>query len=162
MAESAIRESSITDYIEDYRDLSISYDTMHLKEKESSTLDSSGISEMVLLGDSFIQKYKGDLEDLVLSKTFNREESRKYLNNPWVLSYDLYGSVEFWFLLLELNGMSSAIEFTRKTIKVYDQSLPTVIDTIIAAEEDFINLNAAELDDTIANDTDDTSDISDE
>jgi len=162
MAESATGESSISEYIDDYRDLSISFDTMHLKEKETSTEDSFGTSEMILLNDSFIQKYKGDLEDLIITKEFNRDETRKYKNNPWALSYDLYGSVEFWFLLLELNGLYSAIEFTGKSCKVYDQSLPTVIDTIIAAEEDFINENEAELNDIVEYDTDDTSDVSDD
>lgn len=162
MAESATREASITDYIDDHKDLSISFDTLHLKEKAQFTEDSSGITEGILLGDSFVQKYKGDLDELVVEKTFTADEARKYMNNPWALSYDLYGSVEYWFLLLDLNNMYSAIEFTQKTINVYDASLPDVIDVILASEEDFINTNEAEIngsDDEDVNDSDSDDDI---
>lgn len=163
LAETATSEAVISDYIEDYRDLSLSFDTMHLKENATFTEDSAGISDGTILGDSFIQKYKTDLEDLIMTKTFTKEESTKYMCNPWSLSYDLYGSVEFWFLLLDLNNMYSAIEFTQTTIQVYDGSLPTVIDTILSAEEEFIDNNTAEVNGTSGtvdyNDSDDDSNI---
>lgn len=162
MAESATRESSIDDYIEDHKDLNISFDTLHLKEKVQFSEDSKGVTDGILLGDSFVQKYKGDLDELVVQKTFTADEARRYMTNPWALSYDLYGSVEYWFLLLDLNHMYSAVEFTQKTINVYDKSLPDVIDTILASEEDFINSNEAEISgtyDTDINESDDDGDI---
>jgi hypothetical protein len=163
LAEVATGESNITDYIEDYRDLSLSFDTMHLKENATFTADSSGVTDGTLLGDSFIQKYRTDLEDLIMTKTFTKEESAKYMCNPWALSYDLYESVEFWFLLLDLNNMYSATEFTQTTIQIYDGSLPDVVDKILAAEEPFIDNNTAEVDGTLNetdyDDSDDDSNI---
>lgn len=163
MAETATGESSITEYVDDYRDLSISFDTLHLKESAESPADSSGVTKTILLGESFVQKYKGDLEDLIQEKTFNANEYAKYMCNPWALSYDLYGTVEFWFLILDLNNMYSAIEFTQRSILIYDGSLPDVVDTIIASEEPFIDNNNAEIDGTAnttdINDSDDDDDI---
>ena len=162
MAQVATRESTIDEYVEDYRNLNISFDSMHLKEKVQFTPDSSGVTEGILLGDEFIQKYKNDLKDIVVNKTFTQDEFHKYKCNPWALSYDEYDSVEFWFLILELNDLYSATDFTKKTIKLYDRTLPDVVDTILAAEEPFIDANIDEidgLDETDINESDDDNDI---
>lgn len=161
MAESATREASINDYIEDHKNLSISFDTLHLKEKVQFSEDSSGITEGLLLGESFVQKYKSDLDDIVIEKTFTPDELRKYMCNPWALSYDLYGSVEYWFLLLDLNHMYSAIEFTQKTINIYDATLPDIIDVILASEESLININASEINDSDGEDINDMNNSDD-
>jgi hypothetical protein len=41
--------------------------------------------------------------------------------------------------------MSSAIEFNRSTIKIYDGSLTMMINTILALEERVININQDEI-----------------
>lgn len=164
MTDVATEESEIDEYIEDYRDLDISFDTMHLKETDSFQ-DGSKTRKLMLLGDALTTKYKNDLEELEETKTFTAEEQSKYMCNPWALSYDLYGSVEFWHLLLEVNNMFSITEFTQSTVKVYDGTLPDVIDAILALEEEFIDNNAEELNDstTVSNedisDTDNDDDI---
>ena len=163
--EATIGQPTIQEYVDEYRDLVVSFDTMHLKELVTFTPDSSGVTEGILLGDSFIQKYRSDLEELITTKVYTKDEVSKYVNNPWALSYDLYGSVEYWFLLLDLNNIYSATEFTSRTVKVYDGSLPDVINTILAAEEAFIDVNNAEidnLDETDINESDDDSDIDEE
>lgn len=158
--DNATGEALITDYIEAYRDLEISFDRLYLKEKATLSEDSSGINSAIVLGERYTDKYKSDLDDLITMKTFTREEVFKYKCNPWMLSFDLYGTTEFWFLLLDLNDMSSATEFTRTTIKVYDGSLPDVIDAIMANEELFIDNNESELADSdiIENYEDETDD----
>jgi hypothetical protein len=148
LAETVIKESTMKEYIEDYKDLSVSFAKLHLKETITFNADSSGVTNGIILGDSFTQKYRTDLEELVYSMTFDKTQTMRYRCNPWALSYDLYGSVEFWFLLLELNNMYSATEFTQTTINVYNQSLPRVIDNIIAAEEASIDDNTAEINGT--------------
>lgn len=166
MNDVATEESEISDYIEDYRDLDISFDTMHLKETSTFT-DNSKTRKIMLLGDALTTKYKNDLAELEETKVLSAEEQSKYMCNPWALSYDLYGSVEYWHLLLEVNHMFSITEFTQSTIKIYDQTLPDVIDAILALEEEFINNNAEELNDSFTSaiseddisDTDDDNDI---
>lgn len=147
--ENCTGESSINDYIEDYRELDISFERMHLKEAVTFSEDTSGVTDGVILGETFIDKYKSDLTNLVETKTFTRDEVFKYKCNPWVLSYDLYGTVEYWQMLLDLNDMYSATEFTRTTVKIYDDTLPDVIDAILMAEETFINYNEEEVNDAL-------------
>ena len=145
MSDVAMGESSISEYIEDYTDLNVSYSKLFLKEKNTFT-NGDNPSDVIMLGDCILKKYKNDLDNILQSKTLTYEEQQKYFYNPWVLSYDLYGTVEFWFLILEANNMSSVIEFNQETINVYNGSLPDVIDTILSLEEDFINTNEEEID----------------
>lgn len=145
MAENGTGQSSISEYIDDYRELEISYDRMHLKEVIELTADSSGVKDGIILGENFIDKYKHDLKPLIETKTFTKDEIFLYKCNPWKLSFDLYGSVEYWQLLLDLNNMYSATEFTQTTIKVYDDTLPDVVNEILMSEEVFINTNEDEV-----------------
>lgn len=145
MTEKSTGQSSINDYIDDYRELEISFDRMHLKEVIEFTADSSGITNGIILGDNFIDKYKHDLKSLIQTKTFTKDEIFLYKCNPWKLSFDLYESVEYWQLLLDLNNMHSATEFTQTTVKVYDDTLPDVINEILMSEEVFINTNEDEV-----------------
>lgn len=146
MPDVAMGESSITEYIDDYNELDISYNRLFFKEK--NTFESFSESQDVIMTTSCIlDKYKKDLDTLLETRTLTDDEQRKYFCNPWMLSYDLYGTVEFWFLLLEANNLYSATEFTQATIKVYNGSLPAVIESILALEEEFINSNEEELND---------------
>ena len=145
MENATVKESLIADYIEDYNDLEISEDKLHLKE--TSSLEDGNI--MTLLTDSILLKYKNDLDEIVETKSLTIQEQTKYFYNPWVLSYDLYGTTEFWFLLLDLNDMHSSAEFTQETIKVYDGSLVNIINAILALEEEFINQNEEELESSL-------------
>lgn len=147
--ENCTGESSINDYIEDYRDLDVSFERMHLKEAVTFPEDSTGITDGIILGETFIDKYRNDLKSLVYTKTFTRDEIFRYKCNPWVLSFDLYESVEYWQLLLDLNDMYSATEFTRTTVKVYDSSLPEAVNAIMMGEETFINYNEDELNEAL-------------
>lgn len=139
------QETTIPDYIENYRDIESSFDTIHFKSKNTVDVYGKTGDTLILLDDSVLEKYRADLEDLIVTKKMTSKEQFRYYCNPWVLSFDLYGTVEYWGLLLDLNNMSSVVEFTRPNIKVYDASLPDVIDAILALEEDAINLNKESL-----------------
>ena len=138
MSDMVRGSSQLKDYIDDYRDLSNSYQNLFFKEKNTFTMNNES-EEVILLGSGILDKYKKDLDNIKVTKKLTYEEQRKYYCNPWYLSYDLYGTVEFWYLILEANNMYSAIEFTQDTIQVYDGSLPRIIDSILALEEEFIN-----------------------
>lgn len=141
MNGTATENESISDYIEDYRNLEISFETMHLKE-----LNQMDDQTLILINDSVLSKYKTDFDEILISKTLTPSEENRYYCNPWLLSYDLYGSVEYWHLLLEANNMYSITEFTRSTINVYDSTLPDVVSAILALEEETINTNMDEID----------------
>lgn len=145
-------DSTISEYIETYRNLDISYDKTYYQE-----LNSLGSGEQVImLGDSILSKYRADLESLATTKTFTSKEENRYFYNPQVLSYDLYGSTQYWHLLLELNNMYSAIEFNQNPIKVYDGRFKDTINSILALEEESININTEEITKSIAEITEET------
>lgn len=146
---STVGQYTIQDYIDTYRDQTVSYDTLHLYEAAKFNMDSSGVNYGVLPSDLVTNKYKKDLEEIVITKKYTAVEKIKYKYNPWLLSYDLYGTTEYWFMLLELNHLYSATEFTLDRVKVYKDNLPTLIDTILATERPFINENESELNNKI-------------
>lgn len=140
---------TIREYCSKYRNLDVSYDQLQLKEV--NTLSSG--EDVILPLEPITLKYKQDLQDIVMEKTLTPNEEYKYFYNPQVLSYDLYGSTQYWHLLLEINEMSSAIEFCRTKIKVYNGSLPAVINAILAAEEKLLKLNTSEINKSISTTT---------
>ena len=85
------------------------------------------------------------LNEIVETVTLTPEEAKKYHYNPHLLSYDLYGTPDYWFLLLDLNGLSSFTEFDINPIKVYNSNLEMVIASILNQEKESINLNAEEI-----------------
>lgn len=150
MAETAINESNINDYVDDYRNLEVSYDTLHFLDAcdvENSTNDHEFI---IIPYDSLLTKYKTDLDELIITKTLTTEEQNRYFYNPWILSYDLYGTTEFWYLLLEVNSMYSINEFNQEKIKIYNGSLLTFVERILSIEEDFITENNASIEAVIS------------
>jgi len=136
--------STMKEYHKNYNNLDVSYDNLYYKDLAELTSKSKAI----LLSDCVLDDYSGDLDELIISKTFTPEEQRKYYYNPQVLSYDLYGTTQFWSLLLDLNDMTSAIEFNRSTINIYDGRLPALVHAVFALEEKMLNINADSLSDT--------------
>ena len=135
---------TINEYHKNYNNLDVSYDNLYYKDLANLTSESKAI----LLNECVLDNYSGDLDELVVSKTLTPEEQRKYYYNPQILSYDLYGTTQFWSLLLDLNDMTSAIEFNRSIINVYDGRLTTLINAVFALEEKMININTDSLNDT--------------
>lgn len=96
-------------------------------------------------GVSFANEYNKYLSKIVKPYIMTDEEYRKYKCNPWYMSQDLYGTTEYWYMLLHLNEMYSANEFTRKSIKVYSDELQSKLDDIKTVLDDYIRLNKADI-----------------
>lgn len=142
MAED-FQESAIDDYIDAYREQDVTFDKLHFKELMTSTKTDS--TPTIIISDSILDNYKKELNDILITKTYTQEEKPKYLYNPWALSYALYGTTAYWWLLLEANNLYSAIEFNKTTVNVYSDLLPSVIDAILNAEEDAIDKNNRDI-----------------
>lgn len=59
-----------------------------------------------------INKYRDFFDEHIISLELTEEEQDKYWYKPKQLSYDYYGTVEYWSILLYVNQMASAINFT--------------------------------------------------
>lgn len=111
--------------------------------KEVATRDDG--SYIIFNSDNILQKYFDELRQTMYTKTFTEEEFRKYKYNPKVLSYDLYGNTELWFLILYMNQMKSVTEFNRMTIKIFYSSILGKINEIMDMEAVNIRSNQDKL-----------------
>lgn len=85
--------------------------------------------------DSIVNKYRNFLEDSVKTAKMTDEEWFTYRLRPKSLSLRLYGTTEFWHVLLLLNGCKSTIDFDLKTVKYYDRrTLYTKLNEILIIE----------------------------
>lgn len=141
------QESSIDDFVDSYRDQDVTFDKLHFKELMTST--KTDPIPTILISDSILDNYKQELDDILVTKTYTPEEKPKYLYNPWALSYALYGSTAYWWLILQANNLYSATEFNKTTVNVYSDLLPSVVDAILDAEEDAIDKNNRDIESEI-------------
>ena len=77
---------------------------------------------LVIPIDSIVNKYRNFLEDSVIKVKMTDAEWLTYRLRPKSLSYRLYGTTEFWHVLLLLNGCKSTMDFDLKTIKYYNRA----------------------------------------
>ena len=87
---------------------------------------------------SSLNKYKSTM-------TLTEDLYDKYKFNPKMMSYDLYGTVDYWWLLLQANEMHSAVEFNKRTIKYFSASaIKQLIPMILRSDYFVYNLYAEE------------------
>jgi hypothetical protein len=68
----------------------------------------------------------------------------KYEFRPDLLSYDVYGTIDYDFVILALNDMLSAKEFTKKKLKMLSRDyMTTIMNKIYNAEQSYIEKNRA-------------------
>ena len=70
--------------------------------------------------DSIIDKYRYLLEQYIYQYTIPENEFKMFKWNPKMLSYNLYDTTEYWYLLLAINNCVSKIDFVNNTIKIID------------------------------------------
>lgn len=103
------------------------------------------VSRLYVLDDSALIPYDEELNKYRKSYTFTSEEYRKYKYNPWRVSYDVYGTTEYWFLVLHANELYSAMEFDMHTIDLYTTDVMSVLNEILTIEDEGMRKNQAEV-----------------
>ena len=76
---------------------------------------------LVIPMDSILNKYRYFLIDSINTANLTDAEWLTYRLRPKSLSYRLYGTTEFWHVLLLLNGCKSTMDFDLKTVKYYNR-----------------------------------------
>ena len=72
----------------------------------------------------------------VYQYTIPEDEFVRYRYNPKMLSYDLYDTTEYWFLLLAINNCVSKIDFTNNTVKIIDpKSISEFVNEVMILED---------------------------
>lgn len=97
------------------------------------------------LDHNLVEDYLPHLLTTCETITFSDEEYKKYMYNPDLLAYDLYGSVQLDFIILLLNDMVDPKEFNIKSVKLpYANVLSTFLNDIYSKESNYIHQNRAE------------------
>ena len=65
----------------------------------------------------------------------------KYFYKPELLSFDIYGTPDLWYLILWTNDISTVTEFSKSEIKVINDKGLDKINTVIEAYKSRLNLN---------------------
>lgn len=84
----------------------------------------------IILGMPLLRKYENIIRSNV--RPYKIPSDRFY--RPEYVSYDLYGTTDYWYLLLFLNFMKSADDFTQEVIWVFDESLIETLNKILLTE----------------------------
>ncbi len=88
---------------------------------------------------NIIQDYIEELKDEAITITFTDKEYYKYKYKPRLLSAYLYGSTEFFPIILQLNDIASEKEFTKKSIKLIPaDTMKSLLEKIYIAEQNYL------------------------
>lgn len=91
---------------------------------------------------NIIYDYIDELEEMCYTVALTDLEYIKYEFRPDLLSHSIYGTSDFDFVILALNGMLSPKEFTKKKIKMLSSDAMTdVINRIYNAEHSYLIKN---------------------
>lgn len=124
---------TIEQFIQSNSNNSISYEKLSLIEK----MDNIHTITYNLLND-----YKDELDDLLVTINLSDEEFSRYAYKPKLLSYDIYGSTELYFIILFVNNLCNVKEFNNRKIKMIARDdLYNVLSAIYNAESDMIRRN---------------------
>ena len=107
---SPAKTSSLEEFIGFKQKTTISYNNLSFLEKLD---DNRTFAVWNVLSD-----YQEELDKIATEVTLSNKEFRKYIYNPKLLAYDIYGSTELFFIILFMNGICSAKEFNMQTIKL--------------------------------------------
>ena len=130
---------TITNFIKTQPQESITFQKYHYPMVVSGPINSTYLK---INYESVINKYYSEFRNFfAYIELVNEDEVRKYRNNPKALSKELYGTTEFWWLLLQANEMHSATEFTKRRIRVFTKkALFELCSIILRADKDIIDI----------------------
>lgn len=95
---------------------------------------------------NILYDYEDELIDSSSFVKLNDKEFAKYKYKPWLLAYDLYGSVEATFVIHILNGILSDREFDFKKVRIiHPDILSDILGRIYSANYRYINNNRSDL-----------------
>lgn len=124
---------TIEQFIQSNSNSSISYEKLSLIEK----MDNIHTITYNLLND-----YRDELNNLLVTINLSDEEFSRYAYKPKLLSYDIYGSTELYFIILFINNLCNVKEFNNRKIKMITRDdIYNILSAIYNTESDTIRRN---------------------
>lgn len=115
------------------------------------TAISDGTTATIFMEETLLSKYTVELSQYLVQTTLTEREKHYYAYNPRLLSQDLYGAPEFWYIILYANEMHSALEFNTSKIKFYRKGVLDLLNNIRLVEVSRKDANAQEMLDIVVN-----------
>lgn len=109
--------STLTELIEYSKDLIISHRKLNIG---AELYDTSSNTSIQIPFNPIINKYKDYFDKIVISVPLTEDEQREYRFSPKKISYEMYGTVEYWSMILYINNCHSLLEFEPTVLKVLD------------------------------------------
>ena len=120
-------------------DKNIYYSDLSIFEK---SIDGTGL----LLTYNVLNDYIDEILSCAINVKLTDKEFIRYQYNPKALAYKLYGSTEYYYIILFLNGMTNIKEFNKRKIKlIRPNALSTILSAIYTSESDFLTENQSLL-----------------
>ena len=92
--------------------------------------------------DNLINDYMDVLQEAAKKVKLTDAEKIKYFYNPDLLAYDIYGSTELDFVIMQMNGIIDPKDFDLPTLKlVYKSDLANIMNRIYTAESVYLTAN---------------------
>lgn len=104
--------------------------------------------ELVYAIDNVIYHYMDIVDKLKKTVVVDQDQKIKYQYRPKLLAYDIYGSIETYFVILACNGMCNMKSFSLDDMKFYALTpgdLSSIMSSIYSSELKYLNLNRANL-----------------
>lgn len=115
------------------------------------TAISNGEIATIFMEETLLSKYTTELSAYLETTTLTSRQQEYYAYNPRLLSQDLYGAPEFWYILLYANEMHSALEFNVTKLKFYRKGVLDLLNTIRLIETSRKDANSQEMIDVVVN-----------
>ena len=87
------------------------------------------------------EKYRGVIIESCLKIKLSDELLRHYIYRPKYLSLKLYGTIDLWQLILWINDLTSATQFDKSIIYVFDPERIDILERIISIEKNRLRQN---------------------
>lgn len=133
--------------VEDFIELGKSIDDIQYSKFSILSKASANVTNPILYPEyNVIYDYEEEFKALAQYVSMTDSEFLKYRYKPKLLSYDLYGSTELYFVILYLNGMYSIKEFNRRNIKLLRKNhMSELLEAIYNAEKNYISSNRSSI-----------------
>ena len=107
--------------------------------KDLSIFEKSIDGKSVLLSYNILNDYRKEIFDFIIPITLTDEEFQKYQYQPKKLAYDLYGSTEYYYMILFINSMTNIKEFNRRKINLMRaKDMSIILSAIYSSESEYI------------------------
>ena len=129
-------EATLSEFISQYETEELVSSAFYLQQ-----VLTSNNSKMLVNFDNLVIKYMPELKSLKKKVSLSKSEFAKYRYNPKLLSYDIYGTTELWFLILEANELHSATQFNNQVIYLFTTDIVEKMTRILNLESECKNYN---------------------